>query len=75
MLDDELSTTENPLVKSATCFLQQNMNVKDFIASLPTDLQVLVILYGGEKENITSECYDFDQKFLTLKPLNSSTYK
>ncbi|XP_063700458.1 protein slit-like [Culicoides brevitarsis] len=53
MLEDEFSNSENPLVKSATCFLQQKTNVKDFIASLPTDLQVLVVLYGGGKENIT----------------------
>uniref|UniRef100_A0A336KGJ0 CSON009823 protein n=1 Tax=Culicoides sonorensis TaxID=179676 RepID=A0A336KGJ0_CULSO len=55
ILDDELSgrSEDNPLVKSATCFLQQNMNIKDFIASLPQDLQVLVILYGGGTQNIT----------------------
>lgn len=61
MLDDEgsLKNTENPLVKSATCLLQQDINMKDFIGSLPQDLEVLVILYGGGSSNITSEYCDF----------------
>lgn len=45
----------NPLVKLATCILQPGNKPKDFIDSLPHDIQALVILYTGQGYNLTSK--------------------
>lgn len=45
----------NPLMKQATCILQEDSDPIDLINSLPHDLQALVMLYTGEGRNKTGE--------------------
>lgn len=44
---------KNDKIKFAMCMLQSDFNSKNFILSLPQDIEALVILYTGTKDNVT----------------------
>lgn len=59
--EEDSSTQDNDSVKFAMCFLSANIETKDLIASLPHDVQALVILTGntGLNKNATGELLEF----------------
>lgn len=44
---------KNEKIKFAMCMLQSDFNSKNFILSLPQDIEALAILYTGTKDNVT----------------------
>lgn len=50
---NEESDDKNEKVKLAMCMLQSDFNAKNFILSLPQDIEALVLLYTGTKDNLT----------------------
>lgn len=50
---DNENEDKNEKVKFAMCMLQPDFNSKNFILSLPQDIEALVILYTGTDYNIT----------------------
>ena len=59
--EEDSSTQDNDLVKFSMCLLSANIETKDLIASLPHDVQALVILTGntGLNKNVTGELLKF----------------
>ncbi|XP_067620774.1 insulin-like growth factor-binding protein complex acid labile subunit [Eurosta solidaginis] len=56
----------NPYIKQATCILQEESNVDEWIHALPHDLHALILLYTSSGQNKSVN-------LSTLKPLNQLT--
>jgi hypothetical protein len=57
MFEGDTTVYNNPMMKSAMCYLQGNTNFKDIVTSLPHDVQVLILLCIGT-QNMTSKIQD-----------------
>lgn len=51
--DDDISPQNNELLKFTMCLLQSNTEPKDLIASLPHDVEALVILSTESRKNMS----------------------
>lgn len=54
--DDEILPQNNELLKFTMCLLPSNIEPKDLIASLPHDVEALVILSTENRKNLSGEC-------------------
>jgi hypothetical protein len=53
--DDEISPQNNELLKFTMCLLPSNIEPKDLIASLPHDVEALVLLSTENRKNLSGE--------------------
>lgn len=51
--EEDYNYLMNPLIKQATCIIQEDTDVKQLINSLPNDMQALILLYTGIGKNKT----------------------
>ncbi|CAG9800066.1 unnamed protein product [Chironomus riparius] len=61
--DDEISPQNNELLKFTMCLLPSNIEPKDLIASLPHDVEALVVLSTENRKNMSVLMSDFNQLF------------
>lgn len=53
--DDDVLPHNNELLKFTMCLLPSNIEPKDLIASLPNDVEALVILSTENRKNLSGE--------------------
>lgn len=53
----------NPLIKQATCIIQEDTNSEQLIKNLPNDVQALILLYTGAGKNKTGNKLDIINSF------------
>ncbi|KAG5678342.1 hypothetical protein PVAND_008027 [Polypedilum vanderplanki] len=61
--DDDILPVNNELLKFTMCLVPSHMEPKDLIASLPHDVQALVILSTENRKNMSVLVSDFNQLF------------
>lgn len=69
--DDEIAPQNNELLKFTMCLLPSNIEPKDLIASLPHDVEALVILSTESRKNLSGELRII---FAVVKTLHLFTY-
>ncbi|CRL06507.1 CLUMA_CG019640, isoform A [Clunio marinus] len=61
--EDDIQPQNNELLKFTMCLLPSNIEPKDLIASLPHDVEALVILSTENRKNLSVLVSDFNQLF------------
>lgn len=62
--EDDISPQNNELLKFTMCLLPSNIEPKDLIASLPHDVEALVLLSTENRKNLSGELWSMDRRLL-----------